>query len=125
MAALELMLALPVGVTLIKGALDALLGLRAKHRARTELAKQLEADPALKQRVMKLLDESNLAGAPNAISESLAALSKEDLRRIEQGLRQSSKSGEQRYITDLAAREAVWTPAIIFPTSRRATTGTP
>jgi hypothetical protein len=100
----ELATAVAAGAAL-NGAIDAVLGLRAKARAHVLLSKKATTDPVLGRLAVRStgrpLDETELREAAIAIEQSLDELSKGDRRRVEQGLHQPSRSGEQRYIEEL------------------------
>ena len=86
-----------------KGVLDSVLGLRAKRRAHVLISQQAAADPILRQLAAtgRALNDSELREATRAIESSISTLSEADRRRIEEGLHQPNKVGEQRYIEDL------------------------
>jgi hypothetical protein len=99
-------LATTIGVAAAaKGVIDSVLGLRAKRRAHDLLSKQAASDPALRQLASQAagrpLDETELREAARVIESSLGSLSDSDRRRIEEGLHQPNRSGEQRYIEEL------------------------
>jgi uncharacterized protein (DUF2336 family) len=80
-----------------------MLGLSAKrHAVRTLAATE---DPMLKELVAtsseRPLNDEELQRARNAISTLVENLSENDRRHIAQGLSQSSKAGEARYIQEL------------------------
>ncbi|HTW71569.1 MAG TPA: hypothetical protein VME47_16900 [Acetobacteraceae bacterium] len=87
------------------GVYEAVRGLVAKTRAHAALSSRAATDPVLRQLVLRSaggpLSESELRQAALVIEQSLTGLSQGDRKRIEQGLHQPSKSGEQRYIEEL------------------------
>ena len=80
-------------------------GLLAKRAAQRVIARRTESDEQLRNLVKQFSErpaDTDVEAAAKTITESLKAeLSKTELRRIGQGLNQSNKSGERRYIEDL------------------------
>lgn len=95
------------GFSAIKGVVDAWKGLRAKSRVRAKLAGKIGSDAEL-QRLASIARERDLnttevRAAADVIMARLKELdlSERDRELIAQGLTQRSKSGEQRYVTEL------------------------
>jgi hypothetical protein len=86
------------------GLFGAILDLRAKVRARDVLSRKATSDPALQQLINQTGTPSKLAleTASKTISNALIGeLPDSDQKRVEEGLHQTSKAGESRYINML------------------------
>jgi hypothetical protein len=94
--------------TITRSIWEAVSGLRAKRAAQEVIARRTASDEQLR-RVVKQFGQGRPADAlvevaAETIRESLKnELSKTELRRVGQGLNQSNKSGERRYIEALLA----------------------
>ncbi len=85
---------------------EAARGLLAKRKARKVIALQAASNEQLRNVVQQFGErrpaDAEIEAAAKTIGESLKGqLSEPQLRRISQGLNQSNKSGERRYIEDL------------------------
>ena len=88
----------------LKGLWDAILALRAKTRARTLLSGKLSTDRILQRTIGRTdHDGAKIDATAAALVHALGDLSPRDLERVRQGLQQTSKSGELRYINTLTA----------------------
>jgi hypothetical protein len=104
-AILMIIAAAVAAAALGNGLYEAVFGLRAKARARRLLARQAATNGVLRELAARNserpLDETELRQAARVIEQSLDGLSDGDRRRVEQGLHQPSRSGEQRFIEEL------------------------
>ena len=89
---------------------EAVAAVLAKRAAQTAIARRAEFDEQLRNLVIHLggkerLGDADLETAAAIIRQSLKTeLSSREFRRVDQGLSQSSRSGERRYIEDLISR---------------------
>jgi hypothetical protein len=86
------------------GLLEAILDFRAKRKARDVLSRIIQDNPELRSLInqSEKPSEEDIERASSAIYKALEnELSPLDLQRVEEGLHQSNKSNEWRYINML------------------------
>jgi hypothetical protein len=83
------------------GLLEAILDFRAKRKARDVLSRIIQDDPELRSLIeqSKKPSEEDIEKVSSAVSKALEnELSPGDMQRVDEGLHQSNKSNEWRYI---------------------------